>query len=717
MEIADGFAAGNGSQSGEKPALVGIRKDLDMYQGTTSLEGYPTYVIHDLYRHRFYNIGQTEYEILKRWHLGDAGAIVDDILNNTTLYVNEDDIEFLNDYLLRNELAIIESEAQREVITNNLDKKKPFNPATLIKLLLINVRLMRPDRFLTNTYWMVKFAFTPTFWWIMLAVFCAAAFLVIRDYSSFIAQAANIFTLQGAAFILIALVISKVFHEFGHAYMCKHLGLAVPKFGLRLMIILPFFYTDTNESWKLKSRKQRFMIGAGGIMSECILAICSMFLWGILDDGPGRNICFYLFVTSWISSLAINLTPFLRWDGYYMFSDLIGIPNLQSRGFSLGKWQLREWLFAWGEDVPLKLSPKMHKIVLFYAYGAWIKRTFVFLAIGILIYQRLFKILGIFILMLQLNFFIFRPVYLEVKYWIVNYKKMNWNKHSIGTLVVFAGLVVFLFVPWQANIRVPATVSPRVQVVLYTPDDAQVSEVNIEKGDKVKKGQILVRFGNSNLEYDIRLAKSNVDILQNSLTRFGDQSFLESRSVVQQQLQAEVERTTGLIDTFKKLTITAPFDGEVVNVNEGLKPGNWFGPNAAIALIADKSSLEIYAYIPEKDLTRMDPAGEAVFYPENPKIKSLNATILQVDQSETRSLQHPILNRDEGGGIPVTNDPIEGLKPTRAFYRVRLALEPEAIARVAMELRGTLHLNGEKRSIAGDVYRKAVSVLIRESGF
>jgi putative peptide zinc metalloprotease protein len=113
----------------------------------------------------------------------------------------------------------------------------------------------------------------------------------------------------------------------------------------------------------------------------------------------------------------------------------------------------------------------------------------------------------------------------------------------------------------------------------------------------------------------------------------------------------------------------------------------------------------------------MDPAGEAVFYPENPKIKSLNATILQVDQSETRSLQHPILNRDEGGGIPVTNDPIEGLKPTRAFYRVRLALEPEAIARVAMELRGTLHLNGEKRSIAGDVYRKAVSVLIRESGF
>ena len=717
MEIADDLITGADTSLQDPPPLVGIRKDLEMYQGTTSLEGYPTYVIHDLYRHRFYNIGQTEYEILKRWHLGDPRAIVDDVLSTTTLYVNEDDIEFLNDYLLRNELAIIESEAQREVISKNLDKKKKFSPASLFKMLMINVRLVRPDRFLTNTYWMVKFAFTRTFWWIMLAVFCAGIFLVIRNYSSFVAQAANIFTLQGAAFILIALVISKVFHEFGHAFMCKHLGLAVPKFGLRLLIILPFFYTDTNESWKLKSRKQRFMIGAGGILSECILAICSMFMWGILDDGPARNICFYLFVTSWISSLAINLTPFLRWDGYYMFSDLIGIPNLQSRGFSLGKWQLREWLFAWGDDVPLKLTPRMHKIVLFYAYGAWIKRTLVFLAIGILIYQRLFKVLGIFLLMLQLNFFILRPAYNEIKHWVVNYKKMHWNKHSAITLTVLIGLLIFLFVPWQSKIRIPATVAPRIQAILYTPDDAQVGEVIIKKGEQISKDQVLVQLSNSNLEYDIRLAKSNVDILESSLARFGDQTFLESRSVLQQQLQAEIERTTGLIETFRDLKITAPFDGEVITLNEAVKPGNWLGPNTAIALVADKSSLEVYAYVREKDLTRIDLNGEAIFYPEDPGIQPLVATVLEVDQSETRSLQHPILDLAAGGKIPVTRDPVEGLKLSRAFYRVRLALRPEDIGHIDMEIRGTLHLEGKKHSIAGDVFRRAVSVLIRESGF
>ena len=717
MEIADGFITDADNQDQDKPPLVGLRKDLDMYQGTTSLEGYPTYIIHDLYRHRFYNIGQTEYEILKRWHMADPSAIVDDILNTTTLYVNEEDIEFLNDYLLRNELAVIESQTQREVITKNLDKKKVFNPSSLFKLLMINVRLMRPDRFLTNTYWMFKFAFTKTFWWIMLVMFCAGLFLVIRDYSSFVEQAANIFTLQGAAFILIALVISKLFHEFGHAYMCKHLGLAVPKFGLRLLIILPFFYTDTNESWKLKSRKQRFMIGAGGILSECILAICSMLLWGILDDGPARNICFYLFVTSWISSLAINLTPFLRWDGYYMFSDLLGIPNLQSRGFSLGKWQLREWLFAWGDDVPLKLTPRMHKIVLFYAYGAWIKRTIVFIAIGILIYQRMFKVLGILLLMLQLNFFIVKPAYSEIKHWVVNYKKMHWNKHSAITLAVFIGLLVFLFVPWQSKIRIPGTVAPRIQAVLYTPDDAQVSEVNIKKGDQVSKGQVLVQLSNSNLEYDIRLAKSNVDIMESSLARFGDQTYLESRSVLQQQLQAEIERTTGLIETFRNLKMTAPFDGEVITINEALKPGNWFGPNTAIALVAKKSSVEVYAYVPEKDLTRVDLSGKAVFYPEDPRIRPLIASILEIDQSETRSLQHPILGLAAGGKIPVTKDPVEGLKPTRAYYRVRLALQPEDIGDIDMEIRGTLHLDGKKHSIAGDVFRKAVSVLIRESGF
>lgn len=688
-----------------------------MYPGTPSLEGYPTYVIHDRFRHQFFNIGYTEYEILRRWDLDSAEAIVDDILETTTLYVNMEDIGFLNDYLIRQQLAMVDTGEQRENLTRGLDKKKRFTPMSLFKMLIINVRLMRPDRFLTNTYWMVRFAFTRTFWWCMLVLAAAGLFLVIRDFAAFMAQASQIFTAQGAAFVLIALVISKLFHEFGHAYMCKHLGLAVPKFGLRLMIILPFFYTDTNESWKLQSRKKRFMIGAGGVLSECILAIFAMLLWGILDDSLARSVCFYLFVTSLISSFAINLTPFLRWDGYYMFSDLIGIPNLQSRGFALGKWQLREWLFGWGDEVPLKLTSRMHKLVLFYAYGAWIKRTLIFIAIGLLIYQKVFKVIGIFLLAMQLNMFVVQPLFKEIRHWVVNYRKMNWNKHSIATLIVFSGLMAVLFIPWQSTIRVPAAISPRVQAVLYTPDEAEVGEVLVARGDKILRNQLLVKLRNINLEYRIRLAKSNVDILQGSLDRFGDQSFLESRSVLQQQLQSALERTTGLIDTFRKLTITAPFDGEVTAVDEALKPGNWFGANSAIMVIADKSTLEIYGYIPEQDLTRIDPDSSATFYPENPRVEPIVATVIEIDQSETRTLQHPMLANREGGSIPVTTDPVHGLRPTKAYYRVRLAMQPEDIQRVELELRGALHLSGRKHSIATDVFRKAVSVLIRESGF
>jgi len=705
--------------SEEKPPtkLVELRPDLDMYPGTKSLEGYPTYVIHDLYRHQFTNIGHTEYEILKRWHLGDVDAIVDNILETTTLYVNQDDVEFLNDYLIRHELAVVETAEQRQKITAAQDKPKKFSPMMLFKYFMINIRLFRPDIFLSNTYWMIKFAFTKTFWWFLFVVFLSGLFLVIRDFETFLLEARNIFTLQGATFIIIALVISKIFHEFGHAYTCKHLGLAVPKFGLRLMIILPFFYTDTNESWKLNSRKQRFLIGAGGVLSECALAIVCMFLWGILDDGLLRSVCFYLFVTSWLSSLAINTTPFLKWDGYYMFSDLIGIQNLQMRGFALGKWQLREWLFKWGDDVPLKLTPTMHKVVVGYAYGAWIKRFFIFIGIGILIYQKLFKVLGIFMLSMQVFMFVIRPIGGEFIAWYKNREKMNWNTHSVTTLIVFCGILLTLFVPWQTTIRVSAAVAPRVEAILFSPEDAQVSEVNILKNQAVRQGEVLVKLKNTNLEYDIRLAKTDVDILRTSLSRFADQALLDSRSVVQEQLQSAVERTSGLIDTFKQLTIVAPFDGEVIALPETLVAGTWIGKESAVASIADKSTLEIYGYIPEKDLTRIDSNGTAVFYPENPKIDPIHASVIEVDTSETHILKHKMLAKAEGGDIITTSAETGVHYPKKAYYRVRLAMMPEDIERVGISLRGSLHLDGEKHSIAGDIYRRAVSILIRESGF
>ena len=332
-----GVPLGNVMDGGEKAPikLIDFRKDLDMYPGTPSLEGYPTYVIHDRYSHRFFNLGHTEYEIIKRWHLGSVEAIVEDIYETTTLYVNEEDVEFLNDYLLRNNFAIVNTREQIDEIFNKEEPKKSFNPMKLFGMLMINTRLARPDRYLTNTYWMFKFAFTKGFWWFMGVLAAISLFLVIRDFSAFKVQAYNIFTVTGLTAVVFALPVSKLFHEFGHAFMCKHLGLAVPKFGLRIMIILPFFYTDTNESWKLHSRKDRFMIGAAGILSELILAIFAMFLWGILDDGLARNVCFYLFVTSLLSTFAINLTPFLKWDGYYMFSDILVFPTYKKEALIL----------------------------------------------------------------------------------------------------------------------------------------------------------------------------------------------------------------------------------------------------------------------------------------------------------------------------------------------------------------------------------------------
>src|SRR5690606_32070695 len=138
---------------------------------------------------------------------------------------------------------------------------------------------------------------------------------------------------------------------------------------------------------------------------------------GFLPDGIFKSAAFILATTSWVLSLVINLNPFMRFDGYYILSDLLGVKNLQQRSFALGKWKLRETLFRLNLPPPEVLDKSLISKLVIYAWGVWIYRFFLFLGIALLVYHFFFKVLGIILFIVEILWFIVLPIAKELSWW------------------------------------------------------------------------------------------------------------------------------------------------------------------------------------------------------------------------------------------------------------------------------------------------------------
>src|SRR5690606_11708462 len=124
-------------------------------------------------------------------------------------------------------------------------------------------------------------------------------------------------SLEGFLLYGLTLVLVKSAHELGHALVSQRLGCRVASMGVAFLVMFPVLYTDTTDAWKLQSRRDRLRIVTAGVRTELYLALIATFLWGVLPDGSLRSAAFFIATTSWVTSVLVNISPFMRFDGYY----------------------------------------------------------------------------------------------------------------------------------------------------------------------------------------------------------------------------------------------------------------------------------------------------------------------------------------------------------------------------------------------------------------
>lgn len=716
--------------------LPALREELLLHRAPPNHDGSPAWTLEDPGRGLFFQIGWAEAEMLARWRLGNAQAIAQGAAGDTTLELSTADVEDFAKFLQANSLVQLRGPDAIARYAKEADARRSSHwvKSLIHQYLFFRIPLVRPDAFLTHTLPTVRGLFlSRAFLQLTVAAGVLGLFLAARQWDQFLHTFLHFFTLEGALAAAVTLGAAKVLHELGHAYAAKHHGCRVATMGVAFMVMWPVLYTDTSGAWRLSSRRKRLSIGAAGMLAETALAAWATLAWSFLPDGMLRSAAFTLATTTWLLTLAVNLNPLMRFDGYFLLTDALNVPNLQHRSFALARWRLREWLFGLGEERPEIFAPWRERTLIAYAFCVWIYRFFLFLGIALLVYHMAFKVLGIVLFAIEIVAFVLRPIFTELRAWrerLTSRPGGGWNRRSRITAAVALIGVVAAVVPWRTRVEAPALMHAAQQARIVAPAGARIQHIGVQAGQAVSAGATLFVLDAPDMTHEIESLTRRIQVLQwqqsfQAMTR----DTAASVPVAAGELQAARERLEVLTRQRGQLTIRAPFDGLVAELAEPLGAGEWIAEGEWLASLADPSQAVVQAYASEDDLHRLRTGGRARFLAEDPGEAAVALVVSDVAATATRRLAAaPELSSTHGGAVAAMQAPrgesrpdpdSQGLVPERAVYRV--ILRPAEGSDTALPrlqaLRGTAVIEGEAESLLLRAWRRSAALLVRETGF
>ncbi len=699
------------SELKNESVLPALRKDLQIREGIRELDGSKTWTIFDPLRHLYFQIDHKNLQILQHWSECSAGTIVEQLQFSD---ISLDDIEALLRFLWKNSLTVLPPNGELDFLVAQHTKKvaKPVK-RLLHGYLFVRLPLFRPHRFLKKTEPLSRFFFTRTYWFFI--AFCALAglFLTSRQWDQFTHTFSHFFSVEGLFYYGLALAFVKCLHELGHGYAATRYGCRVGTMGVALIVLFPVLFTDTTDSWKLSSRRQRLIITGAGVAVELSLAAIATLLWAFLEDGPLRSATFFIATTSWTMSLLINLNPFMRFDAYHFLSDALGVQNLQSRSFELGRWRLREFLFGLREPAPEAMFTYMRRGLTVFAWLTWIYRFFLFLGIALLIHNFVFRPFGSVLAGIEILFFIAIPIMNELQQWWLRRAQILTSASSWVSVSVAAVFVAALIIPWQSTIRMPAVIEASQQSPLFSPETARISELHVSSGDTVRQGDVLVSLESVALDNQIVEAQRRIDLVQALLNRIAaDASDRGQKIVLETELMQWQEALAGLQQQQHLLTITAAFDGVVAELDPNLHPGRWVSDQTRLGTLVSGAGSQIRGYLSAADLSRIGAGAEALFIPDVPEQSRATGVIRIVDTANAEHLTIPELTSHYDGPIAVSR--VENqLQPLKSWYHISVDVDGESAA-ASRAVPGILLAQGEAESLALRFWRRAVHVILRE---
>ena len=695
-----------------------IRQDLQIFPGTAMEDGSPSWMLYDGLTNKYFTLGLNAFRMLKHWIAGIESKLFIEEIEKKGISIHEDQLNDFISFLKLNDLIIHQNSEDVKILIHKYQSQQKHWLLKLIhNYLFFRIPLIKPDKFLDRTLNIAKFFGTNFFRKLIYVIGLVGLYLIIQNWSEFKSTFLYFFNWNGLLLYALSLVAVKAIHELGHAFTAKNFGCNVNSMGIAFLVFFPFLYTDNTNAWRLRDHRKRLTINFAGISTELHLAIIATFLWGISEPGLFKSVAFFVATTSWVSSLLINISPFMRFDGYYVFADYLKVDNLQPRAFALAKWRLREILFGLKINPPEVMQSYRRNLLILYAWSTWVYRFFLFIGIALLVYFFAFKLLGIILFVVEIIWFIGLPIGKEVLAWWKLKSKFILSLKLLRTVVILSFLIFLIFYPWKNYQKIPAIFQADQSTFIYAPIDSQVKDIYIIENQLVEDSQLLISLKSPELNLNISQIKEEIDLvnikIDNSLEDDLSRSELLVLKSEKQKLQTQYDN---LIKILSSLDIKSPFGGEITS-SLRLKEDQWVNKEDPLFSIVNKNSHKIIAFISERDIDHIITDKEAEFTsPLNNQIE-LVAQISSISKSPVNNFDlYPMVTSMFDGPIAARQNPSGGIQSEEAFYVISMNLISEEKFS-DQKILGNAQIAVNPISFSEKLYKTLYSVLVRELNF
>ncbi|MBI5757297.1 MAG: HlyD family efflux transporter periplasmic adaptor subunit [Planctomycetales bacterium] len=570
--------------------------------------------------------------------------------------------------------------------------------------LMIRFRGLNPEPLLR---WL-----TPRLRWSWSASGCAVATLVIvsavllavAGWEDIIARlpGTQSFLTPGNVFWLgVTLAGIKLLHELGHAVTCHRFGGECHELGVMLLVFTPTLYCNVSDSWMLPSKWQRAAIASAGVAVEIVLAAVATWLWWLSEPGLFHTICLNVMLVGSINTLVFNGNPLLRFDGYYVLSDLLEVPNLREQADAAARDVMIRGLCGRNAASVVLDASLPRTWLIGYGVAAWAYRWTVLFGIFWFLHRMLMPI-GLEWIVLTLAVpIVGRAVVNQVSRGMqIVRETVHGDDTSRARMrmrggVVFAALASLFLIPLPCSVVSPAVVEPRGTQSLYVSISGRIVD-SVRDGAAVEAGQAIVRLDNPELERDIvRL------IGQRNQQRRHVES-LRRRQVSDSHAAAGIPAAMGSLADLEerlnqrerdlsRLTLTAPAAGTILSAVSRFHSGSpdglrsWSGrplddrnrgalldTGTLVCRIGDPLQREALLFVVQDDIEFVRPGQRVRMQFDALPSATLAGTVAEISAVDEPSIPWPLVAR---GDLPVTSDHYGQARPLVTVYQARVEIE------------------------------------------
>ena len=554
-------------------------------------------------------------------------------------------------------------------------------------LLFIRIPLFDPDHFLNR--WVSVFGWL--FGWIGLllwiAVISVGLYFVLGNIRELFNQSSDILNPDNFIFLYLSMVIIKIFHEFGHAFACKRFGRLngnggeVHVIGIMFLIFVPLPYVDASSAWAFRKKWHRVIVGMSGVMVELLCAAIAAIIWARTSTGTLHIISYNIIFVASVSTLIFNGNPLLRFDAYYVLSDLVEIPNLGQRSKNYIYYLVKK--YCWKMKAAHNPAHSIGEIIWFVFYGIASTIYRVFICIRILLFlndrlpEELFILVPFFAFSAILAWVII-PIGKFIRY-LATSGELFRNR---GRAVSFTfGVLIFILVSvglikLPEYFRIEGIVEPANLAIVHAQSDGFITDF-LESGQKVSADkEVLIKAENPELEAEKKVLLAELRSLEIQ-RRLEETREKAAAQILDEQIKALNEKIARIDFELSSLNIKATLSGTWISPDVEKTKGFYLNRGQQLGLVADLNDVHIRATAGQElaaMLVEYDSNNVEIRVKGRPDVE-LKGKIERVFPAGQEKLPSRALGYAVGGSMPTLLQDPHGLKTAENFFEVRIKLD------------------------------------------